>query len=185
MLRLVLQPEIASRRNSGTSLQPSRTQPRPAVRHPTHIPQPAAHSRSIGIWLPAPDMQQGRRSVPELLIHLVAGAGLEPAQAGPTVITDRSLKHTRPRPNGPGLTCMHTGGRCWGSNQRRLSRRFYSPSLLTEAPAVDQRGRFWRHASGSWPSAIRPCVPGFGGRGTHGRGRWERLCQPSRPASCL
>jgi hypothetical protein len=36
----------ASRRNSGTSLQPSPTRPRPAVCHPTHIPRPAAHRRT-------------------------------------------------------------------------------------------------------------------------------------------
>jgi hypothetical protein len=43
-----------------------------------------------------------------------------------------------------------------GSNHRRLSRRFYRPSLLAEAYAADQRVRAARHASGPPPSAMRP-----------------------------
>ena len=54
-----------------------------------------------------------------------------------------------------------------GSNQRRLSRRFYNPSLLPEAHAADQRGRGPRRDSGPPPSAMRPCAPGL----VHGRGR--------------
>jgi hypothetical protein len=34
---------------------------------------------SGGIWLHGRETNQGRRSVPELLIRLVAGAGFEPA----------------------------------------------------------------------------------------------------------
>ena len=49
-----------------------------------------------------------------------------------------------------------------GSNQRRLSRRFYSPSLLAEADAADQRIRASRCDSGPPPSAMRPCEPGSG-----------------------
>src|SRR5439155_26656513 len=54
-----------------------------------------------------------------------------------------------------------------GSNQRRLSRRFYSPSLPPEAHAADQRGRGPRRDSGPSPSAMRPCAQGL----VHGRGR--------------
>jgi hypothetical protein len=43
-----------------------------------------------------------------------------------------------------------------GSNQRRLSRRFYSPSLRAESNAGDQRIRRPRRAGGPTPSAIRP-----------------------------
>src|SRR5690349_12323142 len=45
-----------------------------------------------------------------------------------------------------------------GSNQRRLSRRFYSPSLLPESNAADRRGRRPRCDSGPPPSAMRLCV---------------------------
>jgi hypothetical protein len=69
-----------------------------------------------------------------------------------------------------------------GSNQRRLSRRFYSPSLLPEAHATDQHIRRSRHRPAPPPSAMRPCASGLvhgRGRKTHGRGRWERLRRPS------
>jgi hypothetical protein len=56
-----------------------------------------------------------------------------------------------------------------GSNQRRLSRRFYSPSLLPKANAADQRGRRSRWRAGLPPSAMRPYAPGLG----HGRG-WKK-----------
>jgi hypothetical protein len=69
-----------------------------------------------------------------------------------------------------------------GSNQRRLSRRFYSPSLLPEVHAADQHIRRLRHDRGPRPSAMRPWAPGL----VHGRGRknprtgqWERLRRPS------
>ena len=66
-----------------------------------------------------------------------------------------------------------------GSNQRRLSRRFYRPPLLPESPAADQGIRASRRDSGPPPSAMRPCAPGSGAvRRTdgHGRDRWERSC---------
>ena len=75
-----------------------------------------------------------------------------------------------------------------GSNQRRLSRRFYSPSLLPEVHAADQRVRRLRLRPGPRPSAMRPCAPGLGhgrGRKSHGRGRWERLRRPSLSVSRL
>ena len=65
-----------------------------------------------------------------------------------------------------------------GSNQRRLSRRFYSPSLLSEAHAADQHICRSRHDRGPRPSAMRPWAPGLvhgRGRKSHGRGWWERL----------
>ncbi len=68
-----------------------------------------------------------------------------------------------------------------GSNQRRLSRRFYSPSLLSKAHAADQHIRRSRHDRGPRPSAMRPWASGLvhgRGRKTHGRGRWERLRRP-------
>jgi hypothetical protein len=49
-----------------------------------------------------------------------------------------------------------------GSNQRRLSRRFYRPSLLAEADAADQRLRGSRRCPGAPSSAICPCAPGSG-----------------------
>jgi hypothetical protein len=54
-----------------------------------------------------------------------------------------------------------------GSNQRRLSRRFYSPSLLPEVHAADQHIRRSRRHPAPPPSAMRPCAPGL----VHGRGR--------------
>ncbi len=54
-----------------------------------------------------------------------------------------------------------------GSNQRRLSRRFYSPLLLLEAQAADQHICRSRHDRGPQPSAMRPWASGL----VHGRGR--------------
>jgi hypothetical protein len=58
-----------------------------------------------------------------------------------------------------------------GSNQRRLSRRFYSTLLLTEAGAADQRLCASRRDCGPPWSAMRPCVLDSWGRSAHGRGR--------------
>ena len=73
-----------------------------------------------------------------------------------------------------------------GSNQRRLSRRFYSPSLLAEADGTDQHIRRSRRRPARRPSAICPCAPGLG----HGRGRKKPRTGPMgavtltiRPAS--
>jgi len=61
-----------------------------------------------------------------------------------------------------------------GSNQRRLSRRFYRPSLLPEPLHADQHGRASRRDSGPPPSAMRPCATGSGAvRATDGHGRRE------------
>src|SRR5487761_1573188 len=49
-----------------------------------------------------------------------------------------------------------------GSNQRRLSRRFYSPILPSESYAVNVLSCVPRRNSGPPPSAMRPCA----------RGRW-------------
>jgi hypothetical protein len=90
-----------------------------------------------------------------------------------------------------------------GSNQRSLSRRFYSPILLFEAYVPDLPLCVPRRYLGPPPSAMRPWVPGFGVRAVdrpsqagprtatdqltdgggkgHGQGRWERLCRPSFP----
>jgi transposase len=77
----------------------------------------------------------------------------------------------------------HAGSRCplclatshvWqvlGSNQRRLSRRFYSTLLPPEPHPADQCIRHSRRVCGLPPSAMRPCVPGFGVRWVHGRAR--------------
>jgi hypothetical protein len=51
-----------------------------------------------------------------------------------------------------------------GSNQRRLSRRFYSQSILPEVHAADQRIRRSRHDPGLRPSAMRPWASSFGPR---------------------
>ena len=53
-----------------------------------------------------------------------------------------------------------------GSNQRRLSRRFYSPLLLPEVHAADQHINRSRLHPGPSPSAMRPWAPGL----VHGRG---------------
>jgi hypothetical protein len=58
-----------------------------------------------------------------------------------------------------------------GSNQRRLSRRFYSTLLLPESPPADQRIRPSRRVCGPPPSAMRPWAPGSVGRAAHGRAR--------------
>jgi len=58
-----------------------------------------------------------------------------------------------------------------GSNQRRLSRRFYSPSLLTEEHGADQHIRASMRDFGLPPSAMRPWAPGSGDRAAHGRRR--------------
>ena len=59
-----------------------------------------------------------------------------------------------------------------GSNHRRLSRRFYSPSLLVEAGAAGQRLRRSRRDCGPPPSAMRPWSPGSGAtESTDGRGK--------------
>jgi hypothetical protein len=57
-----------------------------------------------------------------------------------------------------------------GSNQRRLSRRFYSPSLHTEPNVADQRLRVSGRVGGLLPSAMRPWPPGSWGLEIHGRG---------------
>jgi hypothetical protein len=62
-----------------------------------------------------------------------------------------------------------------GSNQRRLSRRFYSTLLLAEADAADQRGRASRLHSGPPPSAAPPPAPP-GGQLRH---------QPQPPAAAV
>ena len=75
-----------------------------------------------------------------------------------------------------------------GSNQRRLSRRFYSPSLLPEAHATDQHICVPRCDSGLRPSAMRPWASGL----VHGRERKKprtgavgAVTPTVRPASCL
>jgi hypothetical protein len=50
-----------------------------------------------------------------------------------------------------------------GSNQRRLSRRFYRPLPPPESYATDLRLRVARRDSGAPPSAICPCASGSGG----------------------
>jgi hypothetical protein len=64
-----------------------------------------------------------------------------------------------------GAACLTKG--CLGSNQRRLSRRFYSPSLLAEADAADQHIRRSRPRRAPSASATRPYAPGL----VHGPGR--------------
>src|SRR5271166_7084518 len=51
-----------------------------------------------------------------------------------------------------------------GSDQRRLSRRFYSPILLFESYAADLRLCHPRRDLGRPPSAMRPWALGFGVR---------------------
>src|SRR5579859_4762526 len=101
-----------------------------------------------------------------------------------------------------------------GSNQRRLSRRFYSPIPLFESYAAELRLCDPRRNLGRPPSAMRPWAPGFGVRAvrrpwrnrprtgtdqptdghgpTHGRGPKKPRTRPAgaviptvRLASCL
>jgi hypothetical protein len=51
----------------------------------------------------------------------------------------------------------------------RTKPTIYSALLLADAGAVYQRGRRSRRDWGPLPSAMRPCVPGSGNGGTHGR----------------
>ena len=84
---------------------------------------------------------------------------------------------TGQRRNGPHSRNFQLAGRFrrwWqvlGSNQRRLSRRFYSTLAPPEPPPADQRIRRTRRVYGPPPSAMRPWVPGSGGRACHGRRR--------------
>jgi hypothetical protein len=92
----------------------------------------------------------------------------------------RDVNNLRPKIGRHGLFSL-----VWqvlGSNQRRLSLRFYSPSLLAEGHGADQHIRRSRRHRAPPPSAMRPCAPGLvhgRGRKTHGRGQWERLRRPS------
>jgi hypothetical protein len=70
----------------------------------------------------------------------------------------------------------------FGSNQRRLSRRFYSPSLLFEAYAANLRLCVSRRDLGPPPSAMRPWAPGSGAAGrTDGHGRRGQERYADRP----
>ncbi len=73
-----------------------------------------------------------------------------------------------------------------GSNQRRLSRRFYSPSLLAETHAADQRIRAARRDFGPPPSAMCPCARGRGRRDVRtGTDGVRRTAAPSGPRPVL
>ena len=82
-----------------------------------------------------------------------------------TATPRRTVTHSDTRrdknENSPAAAFPQPGGRFrrwWqvlGSNQRRLSRRFYSLSLLAESNACDQRIRRPRGGNGPTPSAIR------------------------------
>ena len=73
------------------------------------------------------------------------------------------------------MSCDITEWQVLGSNQRRLSRRFYSTLLLPEARAADQRVRASRHESGPPPSAMRPWTPDSRALEIHGRARTGRV----------
>src|SRR5487761_1037564 len=72
-----------------------------------------------------------------------------------------------------------------GSNQRRLSRRFYSTLAPPEPYAADLRLCVPRRDSGQPPSAMRPWTPGswaleIHGRGTDGEGGSGYADRPAR-----
>jgi len=71
-----------------------------------------------------------------------------------------------------------------GSNQRRLSRRFFSPILLAKASTTDQRVRHPRRRGGPSMSTMCPCArgrgPGDTRTGTDGVRRQLRLHAPVR-----
>jgi hypothetical protein len=58
-----------------------------------------------------------------------------------------------------------------GSNQRRLSRRFYSPLAPPQSPPADLRLWASRLVSGVPSSAMRPWAPNFGAEKSTDRGR--------------
>jgi hypothetical protein len=131
-------------------------------------------------------------------------ASVGTATQRPTALQDDTRRDKGKRP--ASYENSHLAGhnpRWWqvlGSNQRRLSRRFYSTLAPPRSPPADQRIRRSGRVGGPPPSAMRPWAPGFGvrvvhgrartsprtgaekatdGRGKgHGRGRWERLRQP-------
>jgi hypothetical protein len=87
----------------------------------------------------------------------------------------------RTPPAGPPAGCRVTR-RTGQRPGARLSRRFYSPSLLPESPPADQHERASRRNWGSPPSAMRPRVPGpEGAESTDGYGRRGRERCADRP----
>jgi hypothetical protein len=82
----------------------------------------------------------------------------------------RNADSPRPRNHSSGAVLAGVAGVVWqvlGSNQRRLSRRFYSPILLSESCYPDLRLRVSRRNLGQPPSAMRPWALGFGVRAVH------------------
>ena len=98
--------------------------------------------------------------------------------------------------NGPAGAFPQPGGRFrrwWqvlGSNQRRLSRRFYSPSLQAESNGADQRKQGPRQCEIPVPSAICPWAPGpdaadlTDGHGRRRSERYRRLAHAFNPLTC-
>jgi hypothetical protein len=99
------------------------------------------------------------------------------------LVASGCMPYRRVRDAGASLSWGFRWWQVQGSNLGRLSRRFYSPSLLPESLAADQRTRRSRRGSGSPRSAMRPRALDFSGHvatdegaNGHGRDRWERSC---------
>ena len=93
------------------------------------------------------------------------------AMQGLTTAHHDTQRDKRKKAREPGYARATGRFRRWwqvlGSNQRRLSRRFYRPSLLSKADIADQHIRRSGLRPGPPPSAIGPCAPGLG----HGQER--------------
>jgi hypothetical protein len=105
----------------------------------------------------------------------VRHASVDPATQRPTALQGATPRDQAETPRQREISQL-TGRfrRVWqvlGSNQRRLSRRFYSPSLLPEVSAADQCIGCSKRVWGLPPSAMRPWAPDFGDHIGHGQGQ--------------
>jgi hypothetical protein len=113
-------------------------------------------------------------------------ASVDPATQRPTALQGDTPRDREETPHQRENSQLAGRFRRWwqvlGSNQRRLSRRFYSPILLPKACAADQRGRRPRPFCWPSPSAMRPCAGsrwrGDARTGTDGGVRRLRLHPP-------
>ena len=148
---------LGAARQAGTR---RRRGPSVAVRQPTTHTAPAPLPSAMRPWTPQHDGPQR---------YKVTHSGTE--KNGPP---SREFPASGPFPQ------------VWqvmGSNHRRLSRRFYRTLAPTESRPADRRGRGSRRVCGPSPSAMRPCDPGQGGRGIHGRGRTAAAGAVPRPSA--
>ena len=111
----------------------------PMIIFGTYLAQPAAHAHPAPCATASDTISPRPRSRWSGLFRVVvAGVGLEPTQAEPTVQDTAHLQ----RPGDlrvPVMTCDFSWWQVLGSNQRRLSRRFYRPlPLATRATCLSR-----------------------------------------------